>query len=134
MVGTVRRLLRGRPATDSIYVMPTRLSLFAVLLLVGCGRQPQEIRIGQTGSDAVTALEANAANISGRVGIVAGSPHRLHWYVLDDGTCVQLTTSPGVAGDTIVSNIILGESGAGYGGKMSWFNQQQTKVESLLLP
>ncbi|MGE3803843.1 MAG: hypothetical protein AB7K24_04110 [Gemmataceae bacterium] len=56
----------------------------------------------------------------------------MKWYELADGTCLSVVLKQ--EGDRLlVHKLILGEPRAGYGGKLSWFEQDKRVAQSLRL-
>lgn len=112
-----------------------RLSCAILLIaLIGCSREPQTIRVGDPSDRVHKVLEHSAEDISFAVGVQVSRPHRSKWYILQDGTCLQVVNSPGDDSIERVSSLILGDTGAGYGDKFKWLAQAHRDVMQLTIP
>lgn len=101
--------------------------LLILILMAGCGQSdaPLWIEVDEPYDSVLAKLETiEAKSLNGLVGILC-SP-RCEWYVLPDGTCLQVMIQTGANGTESLYNITLGEAGKGYGDKRVWMQQQQT--------
>lgn len=105
------------------------ICLLLLILMSGCGQSeaPQWIEVDEPYDSVLAKLNSvKAESLEGRVGILC-SPDRCEFYVLPDGTCLELWvhTSDDNRSESI-SGLTLGEAGVGYGDKVTWSKQQKT--------
>lgn len=69
-----------------------------------------------------------ATEITSNVGVKAGGDLS-RWFLLRDSICVRVMRDE----SSLVSRIIIGESGKGYGGKERWVTQVTTELKAIVL-
>ena len=102
--------------------------LLFVFLTLGCGQSetPLWIQVGDPYDSVIEHFETiDAQSLQGMVGVRC-SPDRCEFYVLPDGTCLEMTVRVAIGGEETISSITLGEAGKGYGDKRIWSRQQKT--------
>ena len=101
--------------------------LLLVILMSGCGQSepPVWIEVGESYESVIEKLETvEAESLNGLVGILC-SP-RCEWYLLPDGTALQMFIQTQSNGEESLYSISLGEAGKGYGDKGVWLQQEKT--------
>jgi hypothetical protein len=86
---------------------------------------PSRIAVGDAQDDVARRIAAAGGEDHGRFIGVIDYPLS-SWYILSDGTCLQVTPAADEgAGCNVVGRLTLGEPGRGYGNSKQWERQRR---------